>query len=84
MGLQEVVAFVGRRLIDCASAQELKEAIHDLRSRSPESALADLGEEKVAALETWCKRMRLEPCHELKLSYLHASPPNDKEPPPST
>ena len=65
MRLNEVVAFVGRHLIDCATVEELKETIHDLRSRSPESALAELGEQKIAALETRCKRMNLEPSVDL-------------------
>ena len=65
MRLNEVVAFVERHLIDCATVAELKETIHELRSRSPESALADLGEQKIATLETWCRRMNLEPTVEL-------------------
>ena len=59
MGLNEVVAFVGRHLIDCTIVEELKDAIQEIRSRSPESVLADLDLGRCAITDI----IRPEPCN---------------------
>ena len=66
MRFSKAVTFFGRHLINCTIVKELREAVQDLRSRSPESVLADLGEQKIAALETWCRH--LEPSVELEMA----------------
>lgn len=62
MELDEAPAFGERDLIDCDTLKELREAIASIRAGSPRSALADLGERRIAALETRYERMRIEPC----------------------
>lgn len=51
MAFTEALDIAERQLIDGATLQELKDAVRDLRALSRESALADLVEQKIAAVE---------------------------------
>jgi hypothetical protein len=46
-------------MIDGATLQELKDSVRDLRALSQESALADLVEQKISAIESSRNRMPL-------------------------
>ena len=58
MRVAELSIIQGRCLIDCTILQELEEAIHNVRNAQRNSVLADLGDEKIAALSG-----RLRDCH---------------------
>ena len=51
MAFDQALDIAERQIIDGATLQELKDAVRDLRVLSHESALADLVEQKIAALE---------------------------------
>jgi len=62
MRLNDVVVTAGGHLIDCATVHELKEAVRELRSRSPGSVLANLSEERIGDIEILREELGLEPC----------------------
>lgn len=61
MAFDEALDIAERQLVDGATLQELKEAVRDLRALSRESALADLVEQKIAAIESR-QMLRQVPC----------------------
>jgi hypothetical protein len=52
MHSNDAKAIAAKNLIDGATVDELREAVNDLRALSPESALADLVEAKIAHMLT--------------------------------
>ena len=50
MDSNDAKAMAARNLIEGATLEELREAVRDLRTLSPESALADLVEAKIEQL----------------------------------
>lgn len=58
----DVLGIAGRCLIDCPTLSELKEAVRELRAHVRKSVLADLGEEKISAIEFLMEELGLELC----------------------
>jgi hypothetical protein len=59
MRLRKVLLTAGRKLIDGATLAEIKRESKDLRSRAPESVLADLVDARVRLIEShWKRRVR--------------------------
>ena len=58
MRLRKILT-AGRKLIDRATLAEIKRESKDLRSRAPESVLADLVDARVRLIEShWKRRVR--------------------------
>ena len=59
MRLRKVLLTAGRKRIDGATLAEIKRESKDLRSRAPESVLADLVDARVRLIEShWKRRFR--------------------------